>query len=383
MSESEKEVFLITGSSGFLGHALAHHFGSKDHTIVGLDKEGPPYPPPNTECLFCDLSSDESVQKTMYLMRLKNGRKIKAVFHLAAYYSFSGEDSPLYRTITVEGTERLLRELQEFEVGQFIFSSSMLVHRPNRPGELIREDSPIEPTWQYPKSKVETEKLIHEKRGKIPTVILRIAGVYDDTCHSIPIAHQIQRIYENQLEGHLYSGNTSVRQSFVHVQDLVQAIERAVEKASVLPEESTFLIGEPEAMSYDEIQKEIGLLIHGEEWKTISVPKPIAKVGAFVEGSLPLPEKPFVKPWMIDRADDNYELDITSARRVLGWQPQHRLHDAIARMLEGLKLDPHRFYKINHLHEPPHWKDGAKEDRKAVTPSPLSHNVDSHVSGKN
>lgn len=54
----------------------------------------------------------------------------KAVFHLAAYYSFSGKDSPLYKKITVEGTERMLRELQAFEVGQFIFSSSMLVANP-------------------------------------------------------------------------------------------------------------------------------------------------------------------------------------------------------------------------------------------------------------
>src|SRR5471030_2123638 len=127
----EKEVYLITGSSGFLGHALAHHFGSQNNQIVGFDMEGPPYPPPNTECLFCDLSSDESVQKTFHLLRSKNGNKIKAVFHLAAYYSFSGEDSPQYKKITVEGTERMLRELQQFEVGQFIFSSSMLVHKPN------------------------------------------------------------------------------------------------------------------------------------------------------------------------------------------------------------------------------------------------------------
>jgi nucleoside-diphosphate-sugar epimerase len=298
---------------------------------------------------------------------------------LAAYYSFSGEDSPLYKKITVEGTERLLRELQNFEVGQFIFSSSMLIHRPNKPGEFIKEDSPIEPTWQYPKSKVETEKIIHEMRGKIPTVVLRIAGVYDDTCHSIPIAHQIQRIYENQLEGHLYSGNTSVRQSFVHVQDVVRAFDLAVEKVNELPEESAFLIGEPDAMSYDEIQREIGLLLHGDDWQTISVPKPIAKVGAIVENALPLPEKPFVKPWMIDRADDNYELNITAARTILGWEPQQRLRKVIPKMIEGLKVDPHRFYKINHLHEPIHPKNGGK-GHSAV--SQLHGHVDSHASGK-
>ncbi len=350
----DKQVFLITGSSGFLGHALAHHFGSQNDQIVGFDMEGPPYPPPNTECLFCDLSSDESVQKTFHLLRSKNGSKIKAVFHLAAYYSFSGKKSPMYKKLTVDGTMRMLRELQAFEVGQFIFSSSMLVHKPNEHGQLITEDSPIEPLWEYPKSKVETEKLVHELHGKIPVVNLRIAGVYDDVCHSIPIAHQIQRIYEKQLEGHLYSGDTSVRQSFVHLADVVKAFALVVQKADSLPAESTFLIGEPDAMSYNEMQKEIGFFLYGQDWETISVPKPIAKVGAFVEGVLPLPEKPFVKPWMIDRADDNFELDISRARTVLGWEPDYRLTDVLPTMLEGLLVDPSRWYEINKLH-PPAW----------------------------
>jgi nucleoside-diphosphate-sugar epimerase len=361
----EKQVFLITGSSGFLGHALAHHFGSLNHQIVGFDMEGPPYPPPNTECLFCDLSSDESVQKTFHLLRSKNGNKIKAVFHLAAYYSFSGKKSPLYKKLTVEGTERMLRELQNFEVGQFIFSSSMLVHKPNEHGQLINEDSPIEPLWDYPKSKVDTEKLVHEKHGNIPVVNLRIAGVYDDVCHSIPIAHQIQRIYEKQLEGHLYSGDTDVRQSFVHLADVVKAFDLVVQKADSLPSDSTFLIGEPDAMSYDEMQKEIGFLLYGKEWDTISVPKPIAKAGAYVESVLPLPEKPFVKPWMIDRADDNFELDITRARTVLGWEPDYRLKNVLPTMLEGLKVDPLKWYKINKLH-PPAWLEEKAAEQKAA-----------------
>ena len=41
---------------------------------------------------------------------------------------------PLYRAVTVEGTRRLLRNLQEFEVEQFVYSSTMLVHAPCRPG---------------------------------------------------------------------------------------------------------------------------------------------------------------------------------------------------------------------------------------------------------
>ena len=363
--ENKKEVFLITGSSGFIGHALSHHFATANHEIVGFDKDGPPDPPAPVDCLFCDLTSDESVQKTFHIVHSRYGKKIKAVFHLAAYYSFSGEDSPLYKTLTVDGTDRLMRELQSFEVGQFIFSSSMLVHKPNEPGHPLTEESPVAPNWQYPLSKVETERLLKEKHGKIPVVILRIAGVYDEVCHSIPIAHQIQRIYEKQIEGHLYSGNTNVRQSFVHVADVVKAYDLVVQRADELPDVSVFLIGESDAMSYEEIQQEISHQLDGHNWTTFAVPKPVAKAGAWVESNLPLPEKPFIRPWMIDRADDNFELDTSKAHSVLGWEPSHSLRKTLPKMVEGLKVDANRWYKINKLH-PPHSLN-IKSDQKQNT----------------
>lgn len=350
---SEKDCFIITGSSGLLGHALAHRFGSKDNQVIGFDQEGPPYPPPNTECLFCDLTSDESVQKTFFMVNMKYGRKIKAVFHLAAYYSFSGEESDMYEKLTVKGTERLLRELQNFDVGQFIFSSSMLVYKPSVEGEKLTEDSAIDPTWAYPKSKVDTEELIKEKRGDIPTICLRIAGVYDDVCQSIPLAHQIQRIYERRLEGHLYSGDIDVRQSFVHLNDVTSVFEDCVNNADKLGGYEVFNIGEEDTLTYDETQRIIAEVLYDENWPTIDVPKPIAKAGAWVEDKLPTPEKPFIKPWMIDRADDNYEVDCSRARTVLGWEPMFTLRETLPKMLNGLKLDPKRWYEVNKLHMTP------------------------------
>lgn len=138
--------------------------------------------------------------------------------HLAAYYDLSGEPSPLYEQITVRGTERLLEHLQGFEVEQFIFSSTMLVHAPTRPGQTINEDSPVDPRWAYPQSKVETEALIREKHGNIPVVLLRLAGVYDDHCHSAFLSQQIARIYERQLFSHLYPGDIHRGQASVHLE---------------------------------------------------------------------------------------------------------------------------------------------------------------------
>lgn len=84
----------------------------------------------------------------------------------------------------MRGTERLLQHLQELQVEQFIFTSTMLVHVPVKPGHRINEDGLIDPRWPYPLSKVETKALLRKQHGAIPIVLLRLAGVYDDKCRN-------------------------------------------------------------------------------------------------------------------------------------------------------------------------------------------------------
>ena len=185
-------------------------------------------------------------------------------------------------------------------------------------------------------------------------MIIRIAGVYDDQCHSIPISNQIQRIYEKQLESRLFSGNIHHGASFLHMDDLVDAIEKAVLLRQKLPPELTVLLGEPKTLSYDDLQREISKLLFNREFTTFRVPKILAKVGSWVQGHLPFVPKPFIKPWMIDLADDHYELDISRAKKFLGWEPKHAVEDSLAKMIEDLKKDPVKWYKVNHLKLPKH-----------------------------
>jgi len=298
---------------------------------------------------------DESVQRGLRAIRELHGDRLACVIHLAAYYDFSGAPSPLYDRITVGGTERLLRFLQDFEVEQFIFSSSELVHAPSDPGQRINEDAPLAPRWPYPESKVKTERVIHTWRRKIPAVILRIGGVYDDLCHSIPLAQQMQRIYERDITAYLFPGDVSAgRQAFVHNEDVIDAILLAVTRRSDLAPEVTLLIGETESLSYAELQHAFGRLIHKVDWKTYPLPNSVAKAGAWIQELLPLNRPPFIKPWMIDLADDNFELDITRARTVLGWAPRHSLRDTLPAMAAALKADPIVWYRENDLN-PPLW----------------------------
>jgi hypothetical protein len=112
-----------------------------------------------------------------------------------------------------------------------------------------------------------------------------------------------------------------------------------------------FLIAEPHLMSYADLQERLGELIHGKEWPTIRIPKPVAKAGAWVEDKLAGDES-FIKPWMIDLADDHYPIAIDHARRALGWNPSHRLDTTLPQMVARLKRDSARWYRINKMKPP-------------------------------
>lgn len=370
-AESPADVVVVTGSSGLIGRAVVRRLAPR-FRVVGFDREGWPHPPPEAECVCVDLTSDESVRAGFERVRYAYGARLASVIHLAAYYDFSGEPSPLYEELTVRGTARLLHELQTFEVEQLVFSSTMLVHAPCEPGDRIDEGWPLDPKWDYPRSKAATEELIRREHGKVSAVILRIAGVYDDECHSIPLANQIQRIFERWMTAKVFPGDPSRGQAFVHLDDVTEAFASAVDRRRTLGPDATFLIGEPETLAYDEIQRSLARLIHGEEWETRSIPKALAKAGAWLEDQVP-GEEPFIKPWMIDLADDHYALDIGQARRELAWEPKRSLRETLPRMAAALARDPVRFYQENKLEGPSVTRGDGKLEEMTPTRAAAKH----------
>jgi len=363
MPGRRRPIVLITGGAGNIGSALGAALRDQ-YRVVGMDRAGLKADFP---LIPVDLTSDISVARAFGALRRRYGGRIASVIHLAAYFDFTGEDSPLYESVNVEGTRRLVRALQAFEVGQFVYSGTMLVHAPCRPGERIDEDQPIAPKWAYPRSKAAAEAVIREAHGKIPIVLFHLAGLYDERTAVPTLAEQIARVYERDVQSRLYPGDTRAGQSMLHKADMVDAFRRAVDRRDKLPFETTILVGEPEPIGYADLQDTVGQLIHGEEgWTTLRVPKPVAKAGAWAQGKLePLVpdeidhgEKPFVRPFMVEMADDHYALDVGRARKLLGWEPRHRLADELPKIVAALKADPPGWYAANGV-TPPTWLEAA------------------------
>lgn len=344
-------VVIITGCSGRIGTRAIKRL-SKNYQVVGFDIVPPKGNYENFHFIKMDLSSEENIAKGFQEVKDKFGSHVVSMVHLAAYYTFTGDRPELYDVITVRGSERMLHHLQDFNCEQFIFSSTQLLMAPCKVGDTINEDSPVDANWDYPISKLKTEKIIHTKRGNIPAVILRIVGCYDDECHSIPISNQIQRIFEKQLQSKVFPGNLKAGAPFMHLDDLTDVIELTVGKRKELPPDLTLLIGEDKTLSTDDLQRLISKCCHGKEMTTIRIPKVVAKIGAWLQWKLPGMPETFIRPWMIDIADNNWTLDISKAKKYLGWKPKHSVAQEIPKMIQDLKKDPLKWYEINMLKAP-------------------------------
>ncbi|MBU2533105.1 MAG: NAD-dependent epimerase/dehydratase family protein, partial [Alphaproteobacteria bacterium] len=364
-ASDSKDIVLITGVAGDIGSSLVSAL-SGSFQVVGMDRPGLEAA---CDTIAFDLTDQDSVEAAFNTFRERYSGRIASVVHLAAYFDFSGEASPLYDAVNVEGTRRLMRALQSFEVEQFVYSGTMLVHEATEPGHTIDEHAPLVPRWAYPESKMRSEEVIREEHNRIPYVLLHLAGLYDDRTAVPTLAHQIKRIYERSLKSHMYPADPETGQAFIHKSDLVDVFKRVIEQRRKLPLDTVMLIGEPDVMSFQELQDEIGRLVHGqEEWTTLKLPKSAAMAGAWLEAkaepvvpdALDQGKVPFIRPFMIALVDQHYALDISRARNLIGWEPRHSLRATLPKMIEFLKADPMGWYAANGL-TPPIWLQATAE----------------------
>ncbi len=350
----ERPVVIVTGSSGLIGQKVCTALAKNGYEVYGLDRVGLPEPPkdsPHIHDMECDLTDYNTVRGAISDLRERAGSKIASAIHLAAYYDFSGKDSPLYQKVTVEGTDRFLNALDDFDLEQFIFTSTMLIHEPCEIGECITEDSPLLAKWPYPESKIKTEELIRVAHPDVRSVLLRIAGIYNEWGKQPTLVQQVKRIYEENFQSHFFPGDTNAGQSCVHIDDVVDAVVRTVERRAEIEARTPILIGEPDSPSYGQLQDAIGRHLHNTDWSALYVPEALAKVGAAAMDKLSGGDA-FIKPFMVSMADDNYALDISRARQLLDWEPKHRLLDDLPEILNKLQQNPREWYEKNGLEAP-------------------------------
>ena len=256
----KKTSALVTGGAGFIGSHLVDRLVSSGYSVRVIDNlstgklsniQGHMQ---NGAIDFVegDIKDLELVKKCVH--------GVDAVLHLAAVTSvpFSVQNPGLTYETNVAGTLNLLVSLAKEKVGKFVFISSCAVY--GEPKYLpINENHPTNPISPYADSKLLGEHYclgFHENQ-LLKSVVLRFFNVYglrqglND--YSGVITKFVDQV-KHELPLKIY-GDGSQTRDFIHVSNIVEAIQSSLEND--VAEGEVFNIGSGKATSIDELAKTI------------------------------------------------------------------------------------------------------------------------------
>ncbi|MCX7681678.1 MAG: NAD-dependent epimerase/dehydratase family protein [Anaerolineae bacterium] len=167
-------LVLVTGATGFLGHALCPYLIARGYRLRALVR-----PTANwhflqelgVELAWGDVRDAEAVRAAC--------TGCQAVVHAAARFRFWGERREFF-SINVDGTRNLLEAARQLYVERFIHISTIAVAGRPRGQTVIDEEYPPAPQDDYQASKLEAERLaLHYYREHgLPVIILRPGAFY-------------------------------------------------------------------------------------------------------------------------------------------------------------------------------------------------------------
>src|SRR6266852_1034723 len=162
-----KEVALVTGANGEVGHGLISHLGRAGQTrVVAIDLQ----PLDDSLKPYCDRFIQGDILDGMLLGRLVSEFEIHTIFHLASLLSTRAEFTPeAAHKVNVEGTLNLLRLAVDQSQWQgqsvtFLYPSSIAAYglpdleTKSHAGRL-KEDEYCQPTTMYGCNKLYCEHL--------------------------------------------------------------------------------------------------------------------------------------------------------------------------------------------------------------------------------
>jgi nucleoside-diphosphate-sugar epimerase len=157
---------LVTGASGFLGHAVCAELRERHHDVAALVRR-PGSEPPGTTAVEGDLSEEQRLKRALEEARPE------CVIHLAAEIA-SQRDERKIQEVNVEGTRRLLAACTATARPRFVFTSTVVTGDAH--GAELDEESELPVETAYGRSKQEGERLVRE--SGLHDVIIRPSHVY-------------------------------------------------------------------------------------------------------------------------------------------------------------------------------------------------------------
>jgi len=299
---------VITGGAGFIGSRAVVKFLEQDYSVDVVDDfstgdmESLPAHP-RLRVFRHDVSVEEGLEEFV------NGAD--AVVHLAAVSSVPACEKDVKRAfeVNVRGVENLAKACSRAGVERIVFSSTAAVYAC---GNLLSETSPTNPVSVYGNTKLVAEEMLRclSEQENLCTTVLRIFNVYGRVRPGRGVYGVVDQFIADALSKGCLKvfGDGSQVRDFIHVDDVAEAVFRAVVNAA--GGHQVFNIGSGQGISV----ADLALLIQA------SIPARKIEV-------INLPARP---------ADIRYSVaDVSKAFKHLGFKPRFNLKTYIEQRTRG------------------------------------------------
>ncbi len=260
----------VTGGTGFVGKATVKRLVEGGHQVRCLVRRASRTS--ELEELGCELAYGDVTDKASVLEGM---RGCEWVVHLANVYSFWEKDKGTYRRVNVEGTRNVMEAALEAGVSKVAHVSTMVVWG-NTTDSPFDEESPVgtERFTEYARSKYEGDEVVWElyrQRG-LPVVVLypgAVLGAGDPKS----TGQYVRDLIERRVPARIFEDSAF---TFVHVNDVAEAIVRALEKEG--NEGEKYLVGK-HSHTMGEVTRMVGE-VSGVPLPKRRLPGPVVMAGA-------------------------------------------------------------------------------------------------------
>lgn len=315
---------LVTGASGFLGHALVKKLRSDGEKIRVLVRRPPAWlsDDPGVEVVCGDLGEPAIVAHAV--------SGVQTVYHLGAAMKGGPKE---FEAGTVWGTRNVVDACIKHSVQRLIYVSSMSVldHAARDAGKKITEDSTLEPhpDWRgaYTQTKLIAEQTVLEatrKRG-LKAVLIRPGQIFGPGAErSVPNATV-------GIAGRWVAvGSGRQTLPLVYVDDVIDALQLAERTEGI--DGHLFNIVDPAIITHADYVNHCRLRL-GRDLKLIRVPTSLFMMLAFaVEllGRVLKRNVPLTR-YRVKSLRPLANFDLTAANTKLGWQPRIGVSEGMRR----------------------------------------------------
>lgn len=336
---------VITGASGFVGRALLDDL-KDEYRIFAMARRSqyecnaPVHS--NIAWIRADISDYQSISRAFREVETAGGADY--LFHLAAYYDFTGQDRPEYRDTNVEGTRYILELAEKLHLKLFVFVSSVAACSFPKRGEVVDESSQPDGDEPYSWSKREGEALVRQHSDRLPGCIVRMGAIFSDWCEYPPLYMFLNTWLGHSWEASILAGKGESAIPYIHIRDIVSFFRTLLLKHERIRPAQVLVACSKGCTDHEMLFTLATRYFYGTARRAIHMPRFLCGIGLWLKyiwGKI-LNNVPFERPWMRYYIDRQLNVDNSNTCALLGWdtQPRHVIERRVAFMVDRIKSEP-------------------------------------------